>query len=341
MNKINHVNGKLIVALFWMLIATILVFQLLAVDEYDIQKALIYSSIITATFAIYVHFISRRIIARHIQNKRTASLIFWILIACILASIVLTMEDYVIDSFFVQDWEKHQVSMLPQFFGMLMATILISGIAYAFELYQHHIDVLKSTQTLKDSLNDLEVRSIRQQLSPHFTFNVLNNLQFLIQKDKNEALKLLAQYSKILRYYVYESQNKAILLNDEVAFLRTYLELEKDRLKDEAQVDFDISIEPNSLKIAPFILSTFVENAFKHISIENKWISVFIHYQENKLYMHVKNTYDDKISGEQQQQGIGLQQVQKRLQLIYAGKHVLQVDKTNNIFSVELNIKFP
>ncbi|MFD2034623.1 sensor histidine kinase [Belliella marina] len=328
------------IVLFWAFIATILIFQLLAVDEYDLPKAITYSSMITGTFAVYVHVVLRKIIKKYIQTKRISSLIFWVFITAIVASTILTIEDYAIDSFLSHDWNKHKETMLPQFFGMLMATILISGIAYSFELYRHHIETLKATQVLKDSLNELEVKSIRQQLSPHFTFNMLNNLQFLIQKDKNEALKLLSQYSKILRYYVYESQNKAILLNDEIAFLKTYLELEKDRLKDEAKVDVDISIEPNSLKIAPFILSTFVENAFKHLSIDSKWTSVFIHYKENQLCMNVQNTYDNKIDSGKNQQGIGLEQVTKRLQLIYPDKHVLEFDKTDSVFSVQLNIKF-
>src|SRR5690606_30890802 len=119
--------------------------------------------------------------------------------------------------------------------------------------------------------------------------------------------------------------SKASLLKDVIAIIKTYLELEKDRLKDEAQVDVDISIEPNDLKIAPFILSTFVENAFKHISTKHKWVSVSIQYKGNKLYMNVKNNYDDKINEEPK--GIGLEQVKKRLQLIYPNKYVLEFDK--------------
>lgn len=328
------------IVLFWIFIATILIFQLLSVDEYDFPKAIFYSTIITGTFAVYVHLVLSRIVKKYIQNKRFFSLIVWILITGIVASVVLTFEDCAINSFFDQDWHKHMGSMLPQFFGMLMATILISGISYSFELSQHHIETLKAAQVLKDSLNELEVKSIRQQLSPHFTFNILNNLQFLIQKDKNEALNLLSQYSKILRYYVYESQNKAILLCDEISFLKTYLELEKDRLKDEAEVDVNISIAPNSLKIAPFILSTFVENSFKHLSVDNKWISVIIHFKENQLYMNVQNSYESKVDNQKSQQGIGLAQVKKRLLLIYPDQHTLELAVKDDVFSVILKIKF-
>ncbi|RYD98670.1 MAG: GHKL domain-containing protein [Sphingobacteriales bacterium] len=169
---------------------------------------------------------------------------------------------------------------------------------------------------------------------------MLNNLQFLIQSDGDKALKLLAQYSKVLRYYIYESQHKTILLNDEVSFLKTYLELEKDRLKDEAKMEIAISIAPNEVKIAPFVLSTFVENCFKHLSMKDKWIAVLIHFKNNDLYMNVKNTYDPKIDETVNHQGIGLEQVKKRLELTYPGKHTLTFEINEHIFSIELGIQF-
>lgn len=327
------------IVLFWTIIAVIIAFQLLAVDEYDISQAAIYSITIAGSFAIYVHWIFRRIVKQHIENKGIAPLAFRILMVCVLASVVLSLEDYVIESLFDKDWEGHKETILPQFFGMLLATILISGIAYAFELYEHHIETLKATQILKDTLNDLEVKNIRQQLSPHFTFNILNNLQFLIQKDKEEALQLLSQYSKILRYYVYESQHKAILLNDEVAFLKTYLELEKDRLEDGTKMEVDIAIEPNDLKIAPFILSAFIENCFKHLSAEQKWIRIFIDLKEKHLSMRVENTFKP-VNTSNNKQGVGLEQARKRLELIYPHKHTLKITTIENVFSVRLDIKF-
>lgn len=333
-------NRNLLICFFWVFISMILTFQLLAVDGYDIWQAITYSFIIIGTFSVYVFVLSKYIVKKYIQTKRFIYLIPWVLLLSIIASLLLTSEDYIIESFFDKNWEIHKKTMLPQFFGMWMATILISGIAYAFELYHHHIETLKSTQVLKDTLNELEVKSIRQQLSPHFTFNILNNLQFLIQKDKEEALNLLAQYCKILRYYVYESQNKVIRLNDEILFLKTYFELERDRLKDDVDLDMNFSIEPNDLKIAPFILSTFVENAFKHLSYSNKWIFIRVLSQQNKLFMKIQNSYDVKKDKSTQHAGIGIEQAKKRLQLIYPDKYSLMQETKDGVFSVELNIYF-
>ncbi len=328
------------IVLFWIFIAIILLLQLLAVDEYDFRKALMYSTVITGTFAIYVHFVLRRIIGSYMDNRRLPVLILRLLLVGGLASAVLTVEDYAMDSFFQQDWNRYRDSLLPRFLGMLLASILISGIAYAFELYRHHIKMLEASQDLKDRLNELELKSIRQQLSPHFTFNVLNNLQFLMQRDRDKALTLLAQYSKVLRYYVYESQHKAIFLDDEVSFLKTYLELEKDRLGDEAKIEMDIAVAPNELKIVPFILSTFVENCFKHLSMKDRWISVLIHFKNNNLHLLVQNTYDNKPEGATIHEGIGLEQVKKRLELTYPGRYELMLGANEHIFKADLKIKY-
>lgn len=324
---------------FWIFLSMILIFQLSAVDDYTLPQALIYSLIITGTFCLYATLLIRYLIRKQIKSKKTTFFILWILLCSMLVSCLLTAEDYMLESLFAGSRALHLPVLLPRFFGMWMATILISGVAYAFELHHHHIETLKSAQQLKDSINEMEMISIRQQLSPHFTFNILNNLQFLIQKDRQEALDLLSQYSRILRYYVYESRHKAILLQDEISFLKTYLELEKDRLKEEAVFETSFSETPHDLKMAPFILTTFIENAFKHLSRENKWIAVELLTTSAHLRMHVQNTYDSHnrspVPG-----GTGLAHVSKRLELIYPGKYTLDFQKQDNIFAVTLNLNF-
>lgn len=139
---------------------------------------------------------------------------------------------------------------------------------------------------------------------------------------------------------MYESQHKVIFLNDEVSFLKTYLELEKDRLSDAAQIEIDIAITPNELKMVPFILATFVENSFKHLSMKEKWVSVLIHFKNDKLHLLVQNTYDNRQEGVAIHEGIGLEQVKKRLELTYPDKYELTLGTNGNIFKADLKIKF-
>lgn len=143
---------------------------------------------------------------------------------------------------------------------------------------------------------EMGMDNLRTQLSPHFTFNIFNNLQFLIRKDKDEALELLARYSKILRYYVYEAQNKWIKLDDEVDFLKHYVQLEKDRSGEYLQIDCHWNVTRSQLMIPPFLLSTFVENAFKHVSVladQHNYSNIDISLQnENELILTMENSTD-------------------------------------------------
>lgn len=331
-------ESRLFIGLFWLFIFIILLCQLLAINDYSFKQSIIYSAVITGTFTLFFSLISNLWIRKHIKFRKINYFIGSILIFSILASVILTVEDYLLNSIFFRNWLFEPKKSFPQFFGMWMAAILISGVAYAFQLYQHHIQVLKSTQILKDQLNELEMKSIRQQLSPHFTFNILNNIQFLIQRNKEEALNLLSQYSKILRYYVYESQQKTISLDDEIIFLKTYTELEKERIDENAKLQTYFDIEPNNYKIAPFILSTFVENSFKHLSKKNKEILIEIRLKDACLSLHIKNTFDEPEQQMNKKDGVGLQLVQKRLDLIYNNQFSLEIKNDNNIFEVQLSL---
>jgi LytS/YehU family sensor histidine kinase len=178
-------------------------------------------------------------------------------------------------------------------------------------------------------------------LSPHFTFNVLNNLQFLICKDKNEALYLLATYSKILRYYVYESRKKSIALSQEVAFLHEYFKLQLKQRAAELEIVFNSADYEGNFCIAPFILATFVENAFKHVlpSKNNEHYVRQTHSltPDGTMTFEICNTYSEaRAAGEYS--GAGLKYVQETLALAYPHRHRLHLRQENGVFAVELEL---
>ena len=326
--------------IFWVLIFLILTLQLFTSEEFSLILSLFYSFSITLTCYLYARMISRYIIPPRF-NTSDAGMFFFLrlLLLSILCAIILTTEDYLIESINRQFpvLPLKPGPLMPVFFSTWMASILITGIGYAFELNRHHIDSLKKQQQLREELMNMELQSIRYQLSPHFTFNILNNLQFLIQKDSKEAMKLLAEYSKVLRYYVYESRNPVILVTDEIAFIKSYIAIEQQRLGTGLVVEahWDIPTEPR-LKIAPFILSSYVENAFKHLASGNKHIRLQCFIKEEILVFRLENSYDKHRSG---QSGVGLSHTLKRLGLIYPDRHQLRISNEEGFFIVELHIK--
>lgn len=334
---------KNVAYLFWTFIFLIALLQLSASDDLKFTGAFIYAVIIVLTMVVHESFVRKRLVKRFILDRKSTNFIVYNLALSGITSLFLTVVGYFVFKAFLVNMKNDELinQIKSLFFGVLLFTILIASVSYALELFKQKIASEKKHQELKNNVLELEIDQLRTQLSPHFTFNILNNLQFLIRKDKEEALELLSRYSKILRYYVYESQNKWIKLDDELTFLKYYFQLEKDRSGEDVRITFEIdSIPENDLMIIPFLLSTFIENAFKHVSA-NKPIN-YIHLNifltnNNQLNLFVSNSYDENIVANKKP-GVGLIQAKKRLELSYPNNYSLNIQEPKDEYIVALNL---
>lgn len=189
-----------------------------------------------------------------------------------------------------------------------------------------------------------ELAFLKAQLNPHFMFNALNSIYVLIDIDKKHASDTLLRFSDLLRYQLYEGKSDKIPLTREVKFIKDFISIEKMRLNNEdVKLDFTVSDNIDYFRISPFILIPFIENAFKHISLNekrNNHIKIQIEVQNNLLNMRVENTYDeDRLEhSEKKRTGIGLVNVQRRLNLLYPDKHELHTVKQDGIYKVHLKL---
>ncbi|WP_300485138.1 histidine kinase [Flavobacterium sp.] len=310
-------------------------------DDFSFVCTLLFTIAITLTLRIHVIYVINRLAKEYLQINASAKFILYALLTSMLTAILLSLEGYIIIEMIFSEAVVKMNLMLSLFFGMLMMTVLISGMSYSIELFKQNTEAEKQHEILKNSVLESEINHLRTQLSPHFTFNILNNLQFLIRKDKDEALELLSRYSKILRYYVYESQNKWIKLDDEIAFLKHYFQLEKDRSGEDLQISCQWNIPENQLMIIPFLLSTFVENAFKHVStFADKSNSIHLEIflaNENQLFLKIENTTDSSLN-DSKKDGVGLRYVQKRLDLSYPDNYKLTLSSDEDKYNVTLQL---
>lgn len=194
----------------------------------------------------------------------------------------------------------------------------------------------KETEHLKTELSLL-----RSQASPHFMFNVLNNMVALARKQSDQLEPSLIKFSSLMRYMLYETDEEKVSLESEEEYLQSYIDLQQQRLSKKAVVNVSLSKPDKLYEIDPMLLIPFVENAFKHGTgfIENPKIDVELKAENNILYFRVRNTYDpssqqikDKASG------IGLANVRRRLDLLHPGKYKLDITKENGLFTVYLQI---
>ena len=181
-----------------------------------------------------------------------------------------------------------------------------------------------------------ELAFLKSQINPHFLFNSLNNIYSLAYQKSEKTPEAILKLSEIMRYMLYESNEDKVELSNEIRYLENYIELQKLRFKDNIYIKFEINGDPLGLMITPLVLISFVENAFKHgiaTDSENP-ISIVLNLSDGKLLFHVSNiksAMNKDITG-----GIGLQNVQRRLSLIYKDQYCLQIDDNNDIYTCEL-----
>jgi LytS/YehU family sensor histidine kinase len=182
---------------------------------------------------------------------------------------------------------------------------------------------------------------LRSQISPHFIFNVLTNLVSLARKQSKQLEPALMMLSDLMRYMLYESDEKKVSLANEIEYFKSYISLQQLRFGDDIKIDLDINLSQEILqqKIEPMLLIPFVENAFKHgTGADDPFISILLFFNDNGLVLDVKNKFMEDDKSKDNNSGIGLENVQSRLMLLYPQKHQLTVNRENNIFHVHLNL---
>ncbi|HEY2722330.1 MAG TPA: sensor histidine kinase, partial [Chitinophagaceae bacterium] len=187
----------------------------------------------------------------------------------------------------------------------------------------------RETENLKTELSFL-----RSQVSPHFMFNIMNNMVSLARKKSDLLEPSLIKLSSLLRYMLYETDEK-VSLQREIEYLQSYIDLQRQRFGSKLKIKSCMDKLDGNYEIEPMLLIPFVENAFKHGTglIENPEIDVELKIEKNILSFSVRNTFDESSTEvKDKSSGIGLTNVQRRLALLYNNKHSLLITKQNNWF---------
>jgi len=185
-----------------------------------------------------------------------------------------------------------------------------------------------------------ELAVLKNQLNPHFLFNTLNNLYALAYKKSEKTMLVIQKLSEILDYTLYGCNDVFVPISKEIELIDNYLTLEKIRYDDRVIIAFDNKINNSDIKIAPLLLLTFIENAFKHgVSQEltQAKISIVLEQKEKYLNFHIQNTQPSSIAN-QKKEAIGIKNVKQQLDLLYNSNYELLIDNNVKTFSVHLKI---
>jgi len=185
-----------------------------------------------------------------------------------------------------------------------------------------------------------ELALLRSQINPHFLFNTLNNIYSLVYKKSDNAPEAVMKLSSIMRYMLYDAIEDKVLLEKEIEYLKSFIELQELRLMNKNFVSFDIHGQLEGRTIAPMILMPFIENAFKHGSkqVKSPGIIVDLTINQQTIIFSVSNYLSKNNSEKDEAGGIGIHNINRRLELIYPGKHRLEIKKTEDMFFIKLEI---
>ena len=215
-------------------------------------------------------------------------------------------------------------------------------VSLSFKLAEGWLQNLTTQATQKSQQLEAELKFLRTQINPHFLFNTLNNIYTLCLLKEDNAAPMVMKLSHMMRYMLYECRENKVDLKKEIEFLENYIELQKIKSDTEQNITFKVSGNLNHLKIAPLILLSFVENCFKHGNIDsdqNAWVIIDIQAFKNILHINIANSIGDYTRKKVADSGIGLQNTQRRLELIYPQEHTLKIDAHNQEFKINLTLE--
>lgn len=226
---------------------------------------------------------------------------------------------------------------------MLLVALLVIGISTSVTTIQKWQHDARVRQLLEKDKIHTELSYLKAQINPHFFFNTLNNIYALTHIDIENSRKALHKLSRMMRYLLYETQNKTARLSEEIAFIIDYIELMKLRVTDKVTVVFQPPSLTEDLEIAPMLFLPFVENAFKHgvSAVEPGLIKIDLKIAHKSLSMILINTiYNGKRTVVDESNGIGMNNTRRRLDLLYPGKYSLEVNEDLQMkeFRVTLSI---
>jgi hypothetical protein len=218
--------------------------------------------------------------------------------------------------------------------------LMVFSLSTAYKVFQIAQKREKEAALLKSENLQSELRFLKSQINPHFLFNALNNIYTLSLIGSEKTPEMILKLSDMLRYIIYDCSGDRVSLSKEVDYIRNYVDLQ--RLKDDnINIKLHIVLSDRKATIAPMVLIPFVENSFKHSKVEDTatgWIKIQLHVQDSILTLNVSNSRPASNYTKDKTGGVGLENVKRRLELTYPGRHRLQVRAEDQAYHAELTI---
>ncbi len=224
------------------------------------------------------------------------------------------------------------------FIGAVFTGIFFIFLSTAFKFAVDWFLNEKVRKNLENEKLVAELAFLRSQVNPHFLFNSLNNIYSLAYQKSDKAPEAIMKLSEIMRYMLQESNEPKVKLAREIRYLENYIELQRLRFKGQAYINVDVSGDYNEQSIAPLILISFIENAFKHGVVSDPQHPIKINLEVDNHDLNFSIWNKKSLLNKDESSGIGLNNVKRRLDLLYSGKYILNIKDRDDTYHCTLSL---
>ena len=330
------------------IVSTLLLEFIINDDTHPFAPQLLAALIMTALSIVPAWYGANHLVPRLLYKRKIGAFIRAILLTALVGTFFTLLIPGLI---------YHQLSDKPLFPAVRVLIFLAAALFFANTIVitvACAIKIIADRFSLEERLREVEAEKIktelaflRAQINPHFLFNVLNTIYFQIQKENVAARSSVEKLSELLRYQLYECTTDKISIAHELAYIKNYVAIQRLRMEADTDVLLTLPTDTGTFKIAPLLILPIVENAFKHISHfknpkQNKLHITLSNEADNYFLVQVSNTYDKTthVTHLQASGGLGLENVKRRLTLLYPGAHHLDISRHDHTFETTLKIKY-
>jgi two-component system LytT family sensor kinase len=337
-------KGSIVIHLiFWLFLTMICLMAVVSTEHkttwYEVVVHFGYYGLINISifYINYTLLIPQLVKERKRYGLYVVSIVLLIAFMVVLKTLLALLYSDIILTYTSERTGAKAFTALPQY---IFRSIFISGFFIVISsLIKFAVDWFGNERVqrqLESEKKDMELQFLKSQLNPHFLFNSLNNIYSLAYQKSDKTADAVLKLSEIMRYMIYESNDSWVPLSKEIEYVKSYIELQKLRFRDGAAVELSINGEIDDQPIVPLILISFVENAFKHGIANDPKDPIKINLIANQKILHFSITNKKNNFNKDEMGGVGLNNVERRLQLLYPERYKLNIVNSATHYTSEL-----
>ena len=324
-------------SLFWL--GLLIVLMIVDQSQTTIMSRVSIEMINLAFYATVVYFNLFYLIPRYLSNKKFIRYCFFLFSSALAITPIKMMALFLL----FNGHPTAQSQLIADQPFHFLSSFMIAGGSTVLKVFSDWVRYQRDRQILQTQNMQSELRFLRSQINPHFLFNTLNSLYALTLKKSDKAPEIVIKLSEMMRYMLYECNEKRVSLDKEVNYIKNYLELEKLRHGQKMDIHFEMAGELNGQKIAPLMFIPFLENSFKHglkNQIEPGFVNIKMEINLNEVRVKIENSKSQSLPAQihKRSGGIGLKNVRRRLNILYPNKHQLNINDNPKTYEVNLQI---